>query len=205
MGSLIYKNFKSQTSLSEEKYEKLKIFFKLIKLWQKKFNLVSKNSFKTIWERHFLDSYQIIGLIGNKKKVLDIGSGAGFPAIVCAICSNNNFHLIESNKKKCIFLNEVKEVVGIKNISIFNSRIETIKIDNDYDCILARAVAPLDKLMNYIVKFYKKNMSCIFLKGKTINKEIEDAKKRFSFDLKFKKSITSDEGRILIVKNLKKK
>ena len=54
-------------------------------------------------ERHFIDSYQILNLVGNKKKVLDIGSGAGFPAIVCAICSDNIFHLVDSNKKKCLF------------------------------------------------------------------------------------------------------
>ena len=205
MGSLIYKNFKSQTSLSEEKYEKLKIFFKLIKLWQKKFNLVSKNSFKTIWERHFLDSYQIIKLIGNKKKILDIGSGAGFPAIVCAICTQNNFHLIEANKKKCLFLNKVKKIINIKNISIKNSRIENFEINRNYDYIVARAVSSLDKLIKYTHKFYKKNMSCIFMKGKTAENEVKIAKKKFIFDVKYVNSITDSESKILVIKNIKKK
>ena len=104
MGSLTYKDFKKKTNINNEKLEKLKVYFSLIEVWQKKFNLISQNSFKTAWNRHFLDSYQILELIGDKKKILDIGSGAGFPAIVCAICSNNNFVLVESNKKKCLFL-----------------------------------------------------------------------------------------------------
>ena len=105
MGNLNYKDFKEKTDINDEKLEKLKKYLNLIKIWQKKFNLVSQNSFEFIWERHFLDSYQILKLIGNKKRILDIGSGAGFPAIVCAICSNNNFDLVEANKKKCRFLN----------------------------------------------------------------------------------------------------
>ena len=100
MGHLTYNNFKIKTGISNLSSEKLEIYFNLIKTWQKKFNLISKNSFKSIWERHFLDSYQILNLLGEKRKILDIGSGAGFPAIVCDICSNNNFDLVESNKKK---------------------------------------------------------------------------------------------------------
>ena len=72
----------------------------LLSKWNKKINLISKHTLVDIWERHFLDSYQILKLIGNKKRILDIGSGAGFPAIVCAICSNNNFDLVEINQKK---------------------------------------------------------------------------------------------------------
>ena len=77
MGYLTYNDFKIKTNVNEETLEKLKTYLKLIKIWQKKFNLISQNSFDNIWERHFLDSYQILKLFGNKKKILDIGSGAG--------------------------------------------------------------------------------------------------------------------------------
>ena len=205
MGCLTYKNFKVKTNINDETLEKLKTYLNLIKIWQKKFNLISQKSFKSIWERHFLDSYQILKLIGNKKRILDIGSGAGFPAIVCAVCSNNNFDLIEANKKKCIFLNEVKKVIGIKNIIIHHSRIENLKIINNFDYISARAVSSLEKLLKYSFKFYKKGMYCIFLKGKTVSKEIEIAKKKFIFHIKFVKSITNEDGEILLIKNIKKK
>ena len=205
MGSLTYKDFKVKTDINDERLEKLKKYLNLIKMWQKKFNLISQKSFETIWERHFLDSYQILKLIGNKKRILDIGSGAGFPAIVCAICSNNNFDLVEINQKKCNFLNEVKDIIGIKNIFIHHSRIENLKIINNFDYISARAVTSLDKLLKYSFKFYKNGMYCIFLKGKTVFKEIETAKKKFIFHFKLVKSITNKDGKILLIKNIKKK
>ena len=205
MGCLTYKDFKIKTKINDETLEKLKAYLYLIKIWKKKFNIISQESFESIWGRHFLDSYQILKLIGNKKRILDIGSGAGFPAIVCAICSNNSFHLVESNKKKCNFLNEVKYAVNIKNIVIHNSRIENLKIKNNFDYISARAVAPLVKLLKYSFKFYKKDMYFVFLKGKTVYKEIKIAKKKFIFDVKIIKSITSNEGNVLVIKKIKKK
>ena len=205
MGSLTYKDFKVKTDINDERLEKLKTYLNLIKIWQKKFNLISQKSFESIWERHFLDSYQILKLIGNKKRILDIGSGAGFPAIVCAICSNNNFDLVEINQKKCNFLNEVKDIIGIKNIFIHHSRIENLKIINNFDYISARAVTSLDKLLKYSFKFYKNGMYCIFLKGKTVSKEIETAKKKFIFHFKLVKSITNKDGKILLIKKIKKK
>ena len=205
MGSLTYKDFKVKTDINDERLEKLKTYLNLIKIWQKKFNLISQKSFESIWERHFLDSYQILKLIGNKKRILDIGSGAGFPAIVCAICSNNNFDLVEINQKKCNFLNEVKDIIGIKNIFIHHSRIENLKIINNFDYISARAVTSLDKLLKYSFKFYKNGMYCIFLKGKTVFNEIETAKKKFIFHFKLVKSITNKDGKILLIKNINKK
>ena len=205
MCNLNYKNFKEETNINDEKLEKLKKYLYLIKIWQKKFNLISQYSFESIWERHFLDSYQILKLIGNKKRILDIGSGAGFPAIVCAICSNNNFDLVEANKKKCNFLNEVKKIIGMKNISIHHSRIENLKIIKNFDYISARAVTSLDKLLKYAIKFYKKGMYCVFLKGKTVFKELEIAEKKFIFQIRFIKSITNENGKILLIKNIKKK
>ena len=205
MGNITYKNFKERTYINDERLDKLKTYLNLIKIWQKKFNLISQNSFKSVWERHFLDSYQILKLIGNKKRILDMGSGAGFPAIVCAICSNNNFDLVEANKKKCRFLNEVKGIIGIKNIFIHHSRIENLKIIKNFDYISARAVTSLDKLLKYAFKFYTKGMYCVFLKGKTVSEEIKIAEKKFSFHIKLIKTRTNEDGRILVIKNIKKK
>ena len=205
MDYLTYKDFSVKTNVNKETLEKLKTYLKLIKIWQKKFNLISQKSFDSIWERHFLDSYQILKLFGKKKKILDIGSGAGFPAIVCAICSNNFFYLVESSKKKCFFLNEVKRVINIKNISIHNSRVENLKIINNFDYISARAVTSLDNLIKYSLRFYKNDVTCIFLKGKMVSKEIETAKNKYFFYIKLLKSITNRDGRILLIKNIKKK
>jgi len=141
----------------------------------------------------------------KKKKILDIGSGAGFPGIVCAICSNSNFILVEANKKKCIFLSKVKKEIDIKNVSIHNDRVENLQIIDNIDFITARAVASLDKLFKYTFRFCKKGTQCIFLKGKKVFNEVEEARKKYEFEVKFVKSLTNEEGRILLIKNLKKR
>ena len=118
---------------------------------------------------------------------------------------DNFFYLVESNKKKCAFLNEVKKVINIKNISIANSRVETLKVINNFDYISARAVTSLDKLIKYSLRFYKNDITCVFLKGKTVSKEIEVARKKYVFYIKLLKSTTNCDGKILLIKNIKKK
>ena len=93
----------------------------------------------------------------------------------------------------------------MKNISIHHSRIENLKIIKNFDFISARAVTSLDKLLKYAFKFYKKGMYCVFLKGKTVFKELEIAEKKFIFQIRFIKSITNENGKILLIKNIKKK
>tara|TARA_B100000029_G_scaffold132543_1_gene126445 strand:+ start:1809 stop:2426 length:618 start_codon:yes stop_codon:yes gene_type:complete len=205
MNGLAEINFKKKSKINDKEYSKLKNYLRLLKISQKNHNLISNKAFATIWDRHFLDSYQILKIIGKEKKILDIGGGAGFPAIVCAICSNNYFNIVESNKKKCNFLNEVKIKLDLKNVKIHNSRVESLELIDNIDFITARAVASLTKLLKYSLKFTKKKTKCIFLKGKSVFKEIKIAKNNYTFNMKCLKSITSNEGNILFIENLKKK
>ncbi len=147
MNGLAEINFKKKSKINDKEYSKLKNYLRLLKISQKNHNLISNKAFATIWDRHFLDSYQILKIIGKEKKILDIGGGAGFPAIVCAICSNNYFNIVESNKKKCNFLNEVKIKLDLKNVKIHNSRVESLELIDNIDFITARAVASLTKLL----------------------------------------------------------
>ena len=197
--------FKQKTKISKIMMRKLNIYLKILSIWQRKFNLISNKSFEFIWERHILDSYQILKIIGTNKKILDIGSGAGFPSIVCAICSNNYFDLVESTKKKENFLNEVKKKLHLKNITIHHSRVENLKINKNFDFITARAVGSLSNLIKFSIKFCKNKTRCIFLKGKSVDNEIKIAKKKFIFQISYQKSITNKEGKILIIENIRKK
>jgi len=199
------KEFQKKTEISDYKLNKLNKYLYLLNVWQEKFNLISIKSVEFIWDRHVLDSYQILKIIGNNKTIIDIGSGAGFPGIVCAICSNNHFTLVESNKKKITFLNEVKNKINLKNISIHHSRIENLKTNKNFDFISARAVSSLDNLMKLSKNFLKNNTKCIFLKGKTFNKEIQKAKKKYFFDIRCVRSITDINSRVLVINNIMKK
>ena len=94
--------FLACVDVSRETYEKLQVYERLLKKWQSKLNLVSRNSVENIWQRHFLDSAQIYPLLnGTANSVLDVGAGAGFPGVVLSILGARNVHLVEQNKKKC--------------------------------------------------------------------------------------------------------
>lgn len=196
-------------NVSRETIEELKVYEASLKEWQTKLNLVSKASLENAWERHFLDSMQLYKLIPQDAKVLyDFGSGAGFPGMVLAIMLKNrtpylNVNLVESIKKKTLYLNEVKKITNT-NVNIINDRIENIK-PQIADIITSRALASLEKLLNYTQRFCGKKTKCIFPKGKTYEEEVREAKKLWNFDLEIFQNEQSEEGVILVISNISKK
>ena len=198
-------HFRKITNVSYETITKLNKYLILLKNSQLKFNLVSNRSLEDIWNRHFLDSFQIIKFIGNNKRMLDFGSGAGFPGMVCGICSTNYVYLVDSNKKKVSFLKQIKKKLNLKNVFVYHTRIENFRTKKKFDVICSRAVSSLANLLSYTIDFSNLNTRFIFLKGKKVDKEIIFSKKKWSYNLKCETSITNKEGKILIIKNLKKK
>ena len=198
-------HFRKITNVSYETITKLNKYLILLKNSQLKFNLVSNKSLEDIWNRHFLDSFQIIKFIGNNKRMLDFGSGAGFPGMVCGICSTNYVYLVDSNKKKVSFLKQIKKKLNLKNVFVYHTRIENFRTKKKFDVICSRAVSSLANLLSYTIDFSNLNTRFIFLKGKKVDKEINFSKKKWSYNLKCETSITNKEGKILIIKNLKKK
>ena len=103
-----YDKFCSFQYVSRETYEKLEIFNETLIKWQKSINLVSNSSLKHIWTRHFLDSAQLYNFTKEiNGKILDMGSGAGFPGIILAMMGNENINVVESDQRKCTFMREV--------------------------------------------------------------------------------------------------
>ena len=198
-------HFRKITNVSYETITKLNKYLILFKNSQLKFNLVSNKSLEDIWNRHFLDSFQILQFIGNNKRMLDFGSGAGFPGMVCGICSTNYVYLVDSNKKKVSFLKQIKKKLNLKNVFVYHTRIENFRTKKKFDVICSRAVSSLENLLSYTIDFSNLNTRFIFLKGKKVDKEIIFSKKKWSYNLKCETSITNKEGKILIIKNLKKK
>lgn len=196
-------------NVSRETIEKLKKYETLVKEWNIKFNLVSKSSIDDIWNRHILDSLQLCKLISQSDKVLfDFGSGAGFPAIVLAIASEQMFpnvsiNLVESIGKKANFLNIAKQELNL-NINVINDRIENIK-EKKADIITSRAMASLTKLLGYSLPFCTKQTKLIFPKGAKWEEELNEAKRQWLFDYKVVDSITDETGHILIIYNLRRR
>ena len=199
-----YEKFSSHVFVSRETYEKLCVFQKILIKWQKSINLISTNTIKNTWERHFLDSAQLFTFVnGVEGNIIDFGSGAGFPGMVLAIMGKQNIHLVESDHKKCVFLKEIAMLTET-DITIHNCRIEDLNFIN-VDLITCRALAPLNNLIEYVEIFIKKSLlkkqkfpKLLFLKGKSFYSEVlELNNKKISFEEY--PSITDKNGKILYI------
>lgn len=196
-----------QLNVSQAVQSKLNTYVALLEEWQGKMNLVSDSTLPVVWTRHILDSAQVERyLTPSDRVILDLGSGAGFPALVLAILDeskNRTVHLVESDGKKCSFLQAVADACGLQ-VVIHNERIEKMAVFKA-DVITARALAALDKLVNYAKPFIGERTRCLFLKGKKADEELKLCAKKFVFAVEKHPSITSEEGRILCLTGVKKK
>ena len=196
-------------NVSRETFKTLSDFVDILTDWQAKMNLISSKSLPEIWTRHIADSLELYQYLNvDAKRVYDIGSGAGFPAIVLAIAAQGekrqtSFKLIESITKKTLYLNDVKNKLGLKNVEIINGRAENLKL-LPANFVTARAVANLSKLFSLALPLTDKKTVLILPKGKTYQEEIIEAKKIWAFDVIVKKNQVSDDGVVLIVSNLRK-
>lgn len=190
--------------VSRETLERLKALEALTLKWSKAINLVSAHSADDIWGRHILDSLQLNKLIPhNVSKFADLGSGGGFPALVLAACRPNaNFSLLESDQRKCVFLQTASREMGL-SVQVINSRIESAPPMNA-EIVTARALAPLVKLLNLAERHCASVSTCFFLKGQNAEQEVLDAKKTWNFDCILHQSNTSVEGRVLEIGTFKR-
>lgn len=198
-----------QYNVSRETIKRLESFADILREWNEKMNLVSRNSFEVLWERHILDSLQLINYISpSVKSILDIGSGAGFPAMILAIVLKEkmphvNLTLVESIAKKTMYLNDVRSRLGLDNVLIENSRVEN-GVFKSPDLITARAVASLDVLCGYVAKVGGKNTKALFLKGKSYLEEVAIAQKFWKFDLEVFPNKYSEDGVVLQLSQVRK-
>lgn len=196
-------------NVSRETTKKLESYQTLVKEWNGKFNLISKSTENTIWERHIVDSLQLIKFITPKDKVLlDLGSGAGFPGIVLAIACQEMYpdlkiKLVESIGKKASFLQEVNKTLNL-NMEIYKERIENLKIGK-VDVITSRALASLPKLLEYAKPFCSNSTKLIFLKGEKWVQEQDEARKKWMYECEVSDSDTSEYGKILRISDLRSK
>ena len=202
-------NLLKKYSVSRETAENLITFQNMVLEWNEKFNLISKSSVDDIWNRHILDSVQLIQYIEKDNKTLyDFGSGAGFPAVVLAIMSkelypNLKMTLIESIGKKATFLSEVNKKLKL-DMKVLPERIEKLTLSKA-DIITSRAMASLEKLLSYAKPFCDKKTRLLFLKGEKWQEEIKTAEQKWTFEYQSYPSETSDKGRVLIIKNIRRK
>jgi 16S rRNA (guanine527-N7)-methyltransferase len=174
---IIHKYFKDLTAIQIEQFSKLQ---ELYKDWNLKINVVSRKDIDELYLRHVLHSLAIAKVVQFKpgSKVLDVGTGGGFPGIPLAILfPETQFHLVDSIGKKIKVVNEVTEGLGLTNVKTTNGRVEEVK--DTYDFIVSRAVAHMETFVRWtrgrITKKQNHDLKngILYLKGGDLSEELK--------------------------------
>jgi 16S rRNA (guanine527-N7)-methyltransferase len=193
--------FAAKTNVSRETLRKFRSYADLLVRWQASINLVSENTLKDIWRRHFWDSVQLARFIPKRPCVItDLGSGAGFPGLVLSIFLDIEVNLVDSSGKKVAFLREAARVTDA-NIVLHQGRIEDLVLPKS-DLITARALAPLEKLVDLAMPVLSPGGKCLFLKGARAEEELTNAKKKWNMTARRFPSATNANGVILSIQDI---
>lgn len=170
-------DFQNSTGVSRETLDALTRYADLLAKWQKRINLVGPRTVGDLWSRHFMDSAQLVPLIPvGATRLIDLGSGAGFPGLVICILTGLETHLIESDTRKCAFLREAGRAAGVSDRLIVHAkRAESLDLPSA-DVVTARALAPLPDLLALAAPFWGESTLGLFLKGKRYEEELTAAK-----------------------------
>ena len=195
--------FGRTADVSRETLARFEAYEDLLQHWQKRINLVSRNTLADIWRRHFLDSLQLGPLViasGASGPALDMGSGAGFPGLVLAIAGDTPFVLAESDSRKCAFLREARRVTDAP-AEIYEGRVEAMEAGPGYSTIIARALAPVPKLLELAKPLLRPDGTCLFMKGAQVEDELAAAAPDWTMDVTKHQSAADPRGVILEIRN----
>ena len=179
---LINKSKENNIYINNKQAEKMYEYKNILLEWNEKINLTAITDDEDIIVKHFVDSLLSVEHIVENTKIIDVGTGAGFPGIIIAIYFDGkvNITLLDSLQKRINFLNEVIEKLKLKNIKAIHGRAEEFAHKEEfrecYDIAIARAVAPLNVLLEYLMPFAKVNGKCLCMKGSSSEEEIENSK-----------------------------
>ena len=166
--------------INDEQIKKFMNYMNLLLEWNEKINLTAITQPEEVKLKHFVDSLTVLKYINDDDKVIDIGTGAGFPGIPLKIMNENTkITLLDSLNKRINFLNIVIETLNLRNIQAIHGRAEEIARNKlyreKYDVAVSRAVANLSTLTEYMLPFVKVGGKCICMKGANVNEELERA------------------------------
>lgn len=192
-------------NVSRETFDRLSIYAKLVTRWNPKINLVSRNSLNDMWTRHVLDSIQVFRCSEKADHWVDLGSGGGFPGMVCAIMAiedapDTRFTLVESDQRKSAFLRTVARECKA-NCTVISKRIEVIDPLNA-DILSARALADLRTLMSFCDRHLDRSGVALLPKGENWKKELSQAQEDWNFQAEPITSLTEPKAVILKVKGV---
>ena len=171
-------------------------------------NLVSRNTLDSFWERHALDSYQLMAHVPSDVRLIaDLGAGAGFPGIALALGLRERGQkarvvMVDSVGKKVAFLRKVIAELDL-DAEARSVRVETLNPAEGFDLVTARAFAPLNKLLGYVAPLLKNGAEGLFFKGRQYRDELTEAGKSWTVEYDVIPSQTSD-GVILHIREVER-
>ena len=202
-------------NINDEQIKSFEKYMNLLLEWNEKINLTAITQPKEVKLKHFVDSLTVLKYINDDDKVIDIGTGAGFPGIPLKIMKKNaKITLLDSLNKRINFLNIVIETLNLSNIQAIHGRAEEIARNKlyreKYDVAVSRAVANLSTLTEYMLPFVKIDGKCICMKGANVNEELERAQnaiKELGGEIErvdnFYLSDNDNERNIIVIKKVK--
>ncbi|MBL1142492.1 MAG: 16S rRNA (guanine(527)-N(7))-methyltransferase RsmG [Proteobacteria bacterium] len=149
-------------------------YIALLDKWNKAYNLTAIKDPEQMLSRHILDSLSVISFIKGSH-CIDIGTGPGLPGMILALAlPDTNWVLLDSNQKKVRFLRHVKAELGIANVEIVQSRVESFRSEDEFDTIICRAFAPLNRMLEWSQHLINVHNQLLAMKGKQANDEIDE-------------------------------
>jgi 16S rRNA (guanine527-N7)-methyltransferase len=148
-------------------------YIALLHKWNKTYNLTAVKDPEEMLSRHVLDSLTVLPFIKGPN-CIDIGTGPGLPGMILALSlPNTHWTLLDSNQKKIHFLRHVKAELGVNNVEIVQSRVESYKVEKKFDTVICRAFAPLNRLLELSQHLLTQGNQLLAMKGKQASDEID--------------------------------
>jgi 16S rRNA (guanine527-N7)-methyltransferase len=188
--------------VSRETVERLELYAELLRNESKRQNLVSASTLSSLWDRHILDSAQLVKFAPNPASSwVDIGSGAGLPGIVISLLVIGPVLLVEPRRLRAEFLQHCIDLLALGDrVTVAPKKVEDVS--GQYDMITARAVANLDKLLGISTHLSTRKSLWVLPKGRSAQSELAEARRNWHCDAESHPSCTDPESEILLLRNV---
>lgn len=190
--------------VSRETFERIEAYVAMLRQAATQQNLIAPSTMDAIWERHILDSAQLVRFAPSTASWLDIGSGAGLPGLIIAILSTGPMTLIEPRRLRAEFLRNAASDLGLESrVSIEATKVE--RIVGSFDAITARAVASLPKLLEISAHLSTRKTVWVLPKGRSARTELAEAQQAWQGTFHLEPSVTDADSYIVVGTGVGKK
>lgn len=189
-------------AVSRETYAAIQRYVEVLEAEASRQNLISASTLEHLWERHIVDSAQLVRFAPPGASWVDIGAGAGLPGVVIALLVDGPVTLIEPRKLRADFLKRATEQLGIANrVTVVAAKAE--RATGQFEVITARAVASLDKLLRLSTHLSTENSIWVLPKGRNARSELDEARLHWQCDAEIQPSLTDPESGIVVLRRVK--